>query len=454
MLLQFLLASAACLASPLQGSAAEGWLARAAQLSASHDYLPAEALLQRAVANLSSAGASLPLADALEALADAQGVLRRHAAAAESRARALSARLTLGGGSLSATELIMAYALAAKDLKGARAYGAALGSLARARAAGQRAGGVGPAVEASLLAMESELRDCTGEAGAALAAAEQAASLRGAPPSPEEQLHHLDLLRKALRAEDPEPPPAIAAALARRARALEAALLARGPWQHPQQLPRTHLPGLYGAPWHEHTGAGARWPALTAPAAAQLARAAPALRAEFTALQRAQRLLEETECVHTGGGGTWRWAATNGFWQERDAAGCAVDMPAACALVAALQASIPGLRVLRAGYSAIEGPTHLRPHCGWSNAQLKMHLGLRVPRRPDGSGEGCAMLRVGNETRTWARDSVLMFDDSWEHEVVHACAAQRVVFQLVFAHPDLAQGQGGAGLGAAQEAQV
>jgi hypothetical protein len=248
----------------------------------------------------------------------------------------------------------------------------------------------------------------------------------------------------------------VAAALARRAAALEAALLARGPWVHPQQLPRTFTPGLRSAPWHEHTGSGARWPALTAPAAAALAAAAPALRAEFEALQRDGLLLEETECVHTGGynassgggsggggggsggGGTWRWAATNGFWQPRDAAGCALSMPAACALVAELARALPRLRVLRAGYSAIAGHAHLRPHCGWSNSQLKLHLGLRVPRRGDGGGP-CATLRVGNETRAWQRDAVLMFDDSWEHEVVHRCAAQRVVFQLVFEHPDVGE---------------
>ena len=453
LLLLLLLLAGGLLQAAKQDGAADALLARAQALTLARDHLGAAAALSAGAEALAARGPSQALAAALEALADSQGTLRQHAAAAESRARALSARLQAAGGSLPAAELVMAYALAAKDLKGARAYGAALGALGRARAAGERAGGLGPAVEASLLSMESELRDCTGEAGAALAALEQAAALRGgAPPSPEEQLNHLDLLRKALAAEDPPAPRGVAAALARRAAALEAALLARGPWQHAQQLPRTFTPGLRSAPWHEHSGAGARWPALTAPAAAALAAAAPALRAEFGELARAGLLLEETECVHTGGynsssgsgsgsGGAWRWAATNGFWQPRDAAGCATSMPAACALLAELARALPRLRVLRAGYSAISGHAHLRPHCGWSNQQLKMHLGLRVPRAGDGSGP-CATLRVGNETRAWARDAVLMFDDSWEHEVVHRCAAQRVVFQLVFEHPDLQEQQG------------
>jgi aspartyl/asparaginyl beta-hydroxylase (cupin superfamily) len=50
----------------------------------------------------------------------------------------------------------------------------------------------------------------------------------------------------------------------------------------------------------------------------------------------------------------------------------------------------------------------------------------------------CATLRVGNETRAWAAGRVLFFDDSFEHEVVNRCDAERVVFQLVFEHPGFA----------------
>jgi hypothetical protein len=32
---------------------------------------------------------------------------------------------------------------------------------------------------------------------------------------------------------------------------------------------------------------------------------------------------------------------------------------------------------------------------------------------------------------------VIFFDDSYEHEVANACESERVVFQLVFLHPDL-----------------
>lgn len=69
------------------------------------------------------------------------------------------------------------------------------------------------------------------------------------------------------------------------------------------------------------------------------------------------------------------------------------------------------------------------------HAQLKFHLGLDVPVRPN--GEACAHLKVGTERRTWANGEVLFFDDSFEHEVHNDCGRERVVFQAVFVHPEL-----------------
>ena len=130
----------------------------------------------------------------------------------------------------------------------------------------------------------------------------------------------------------------------------------------------------------------------------------------------------------------------NGLWLNKDAAGCSIDTPAACAFLATVAAlKVPGLTVLRAGYSVIGAAAHLQPHFGITNAQLKFHLGLIVPR--DEQGGACAQLRVGNETRAWEEGGVLFFDDSWDHEVWNRCNATRAVFQFVFGHPDLREGQ-------------
>ena len=103
---------------------------------------------------------------------------------------------------------------------------------------------------------------------------------------------------------------------------------------------------------------------------------------------------------------------------------------------------------MRGGYSVVSARAHLHPHCGLTNAQLKMHLGLEVPVDA-ATGLGCAQIRVGNETRRWREGAVLFFDDSFEHEVWNDYVnATRSVFQLVFAHPDLKARRGERGGGA------
>ena len=214
------------------------------------------------------------------------------------------------------------------------------------------------------------------------------------------------------------------------------------------------IPGLRAAPWHTTGGfdKGAR-EALEA-VKQTLEAAQQSLREEFYALKVGGRLMRERECIHEhSNGGVWSQFQINGFWQgEVDRAGCSVDSPVACALLRRLEAAAPTLRMIRAGYSAVGPGTHLKPHFGMTNGQLKMHLGLVVPRgqggkaggdgRRGGEGKGkakdyCASLRVANTSEFWKERKVLFFDDSFEHEVWNRCEEERVVFQVVFSHPDL-----------------
>jgi hypothetical protein len=267
----------------------------------------------------------------------------------------------------------------------------------------------------------------------------------------------------------------VTAALEARAASSVAALIARGPWRHPQQLPRRYIPGLAARPWHS---VARHYPHL-APVRAALEDPATvsALVDEYRRLSAGGKLFPETECIHDPKAGAWWHYSVEGPWLRRDADGCSVDAPVACSLLARIKQLQPPpgetqvVRVLRAGYSALAPGAHLHPHSGMTNAQLKFHLGLIVPRAAapassatgvgaaavtaggDSEGAPCARIRVGNDTRAWRAGRVLFFDDSWEHEVWNECAAERVVFQLVFAHPDLAAAMGGgAGAGAAARA--
>ena len=79
---------------------------------------------------------------------------------------------------------------------------------------------------------------------------------------------------------------------------------------------------------------------------------------------------------------------------------------------------------------------HVLPHCGPTNARIRMHLGLQVP-------EGITF-KVGGEDAAWQEGKVLVFDDSFEHEVEaqpDACAGkgcdERIVLIVDLWHPSL-----------------
>ena len=79
-------------------------------------------------------------------------------------------------------------------------------------------------------------------------------------------------------------------------------------------------------------------------------------------------------------------------------------------------------------FSVLAPGSRLRAHTGSTNARLTCHMGLFVP-------EG-ATIRAGAETRTWEEGKCLVFDDSFEHEVVNDGATPRVILLMNFWHPD------------------
>jgi tetratricopeptide (TPR) repeat protein len=467
-------------------------------------------------------------------LSDAYSELQQHVHAAAAAAQYLKA---LGLGTRpAASDLVHAYSLLARELRGAGKLEAALKAVERGLEI--LAGGAGEPV-ALLRRLESGIHACAGRSHAALAAFRQSLAATsdsldlegsGVPDSapqplaahraqtkpytvdqrlgkdPSIRLELLDTLRRAGVA---------ASALggdtdagvrfdlgdwSTDAGELVHDILSAGPWVRSDQLPLHYQPGLAARPWHSVPD---HWPQL-AMVAAVLQGATAALQAEYAALQSRGLLIRESECIvnaTTAPPGQWHYYTVNAPWVPQDAAtGCSVDAPAACGLLTQLrQLRLPhNLRLLRAGYSSLSPGTHLQPHYGASNSQLKFHLGLVVPRGAD--GHSCAFLRVGTlpshvtiPTRSmsrgfpvryaepaggqpsangarrggdgshevsrglsnstfsepptwteggaicaWTEGGLLLFDDSFEHEALNACATERVVFQLVFEHPDAA----------------
>lgn len=293
-----------------------------------------------------------------------------------------------------------------------------------------------PALELLLLRLEASVLECSGEAVAALARVARATRLgdaAGVSPGVGDVLQQVRLLHRVLSPEYRELTKGpMQQAVQREAARLAAGLVAAGPWRHVQQLPRVFVPGLAARPWHS---VESHFPAL-APVQATLEAAMEGLQADLHTLQARGSMEGESECINDPGGGLWHVYTVTAPWHDVDAEGCSRATPNACALLRAVHGlGVPGLRVLRGGFSSLQPRAHLHPHCGSTNTQLKFHLGLVVPSK---GGKPCARMRVANETRAWQQGKVLFFDDSWEHEVWNDCDSDRVVFQLVIEHPDMA----------------
>jgi tetratricopeptide (TPR) repeat protein len=73
--------------------------------------------------------------------------------------------------------------------------------------------------------------------------------------------------------------------------------------------------------------------------------------------------------------------------------------------------------------------TRIKSHCGPSNHRLRMHLGIEIP--PESA------IEVGGRRERWEEGKVLVFDDSYEHQVWNNATSPRVVLIVDFWHPEL-----------------
>jgi aspartate beta-hydroxylase len=76
--------------------------------------------------------------------------------------------------------------------------------------------------------------------------------------------------------------------------------------------------------------------------------------------------------------------------------------------------------------------THIQAHCGPTNLRWTAHLGLVVP-----TDTGRCQIRVGTQWYSWQPGKILLFDDSYEHEVRNDTDQERVVLLMRVWHPKL-----------------
>jgi aspartyl/asparaginyl beta-hydroxylase (cupin superfamily) len=80
-------------------------------------------------------------------------------------------------------------------------------------------------------------------------------------------------------------------------------------------------------------------------------------------------------------------------------------------------------------FSRMAPGTRVARHHGPTNMRLRCHLGIDIP-------SNCG-INVGGESRAWAAEKCLVFDDSFLHEVWNDSSFARTVLVVDLWHPDL-----------------
>uniref|UniRef100_A0A671WET1 Un-named hu7910 n=1 Tax=Sparus aurata TaxID=8175 RepID=A0A671WET1_SPAAU len=118
------------------------------------------------------------------------------------------------------------------------------------------------------------------------------------------------------------------------------------------------------------------------------------------------------------------------LWQQGKKVGNSCQgVPKTCALLDRYSEAT-GCKRGQIKFSVMQPGTHVWPHTGPTNCRLRMHLGLVIPK------QGCR-IRCTDQTREWEEGKVLIFDDSFEHEVWQEADSYRLIFIVDVWHPEL-----------------
>jgi aspartyl/asparaginyl beta-hydroxylase (cupin superfamily) len=100
---------------------------------------------------------------------------------------------------------------------------------------------------------------------------------------------------------------------------------------------------------------------------------------------------------------------------------------ARCPRTSALLDQVPGR--MQAFFSILEAGKSIPAHSGPYRGYLRYHLALIVPRNNPPS------IRVKDQHYTWQEGRSVLFDDSWEHEVINHSDGDRVVLIVDIRRP-------------------
>ena len=202
------------------------------------------------------------------------------------------------------------------------------------------------------------------------------------------------------------------------ARRLWANAVTRGLWAHPLQRPVSRfVPGLTSKPWHDKRD----YPFITRLEAGYLDIKNELL---YNLKHRRHLFTEEQENLHVGGDWTELRIRSSGYGFTKHTQ----YFPETMRHIRNCGQDFTSIK-----FSAIQPGTHIRTHTGPSNERLRVHLTLLH--------SGGAKIRVGTDWHTWKQGEAIIFDDSWEHEVIHTGSDMRVVLIMDIWHPELPESQ-------------
>lgn len=121
-------------------------------------------------------------------------------------------------------------------------------------------------------------------------------------------------------------------------------------------------------------------------------------------------------------GDNWKTFAFYVYGQRVDE-NCAL-----CPRTTATLASLPGMRT--AMFSILAPHYHIPPHKGPTRAVIRAHLGLKVPKDAHN-----VWIRVDDQVLHWKEGEVVLFDDSYEHEVRNDTDETRAVLFIDIDRP-------------------
>ena len=98
-----------------------------------------------------------------------------------------------------------------------------------------------------------------------------------------------------------------------------------------------------------------------------------------------------------------------------------------CPQTCTLLKQIPG--IYQCFFSILDPQKNIPAHNGAYRGYLRYHLGLKVPT------ENPPYIRIKDQYYTWTEKESVLFDDSWNHQVINQCASERVILVVDIYRP-------------------